>query len=45
MLAFIEEINFPHHMGYFYMLGYELSIHEIVPLEVFLFHLKKIKKR
>jgi len=24
-----------------YMLGYELSIHEIVPLKVFLFHLKK----
>jgi len=27
------------------MLGYELSIYEIVPLEVFLFHIKKEKKK
>jgi len=32
MLVFIEGINFPHHMGYFHMLGYELSSHELVPL-------------
>ena len=32
-------------MGCLHMLGYELSIHEIIPLEVFLFHLKKKKFR
>jgi len=43
--GFIEGIIFPYHMGCLYMLGYGLSIHEIILLEVFLFHKKgKINK-
>jgi len=42
---FIEGIIFPYYLGCLHILGYKLSIHEIMPLEVFLFHLKKRKKK
>ena len=29
---FIKGINFPYHMGDFYMLGYEFYSHKLVPL-------------
>ena len=40
-VGFIESNYFPCQMGYLYMLGYELSIYEIMYSDVFNFRKKK----
>ena len=39
-----KESNFPYHMSYFYMLGYEFQNHELVPL-IFSFPFEEKKKK